>query len=313
MSVYRVDGLENTDQGDILSYLWLSSDLVGNIESPGYYFTNNSPEAVEAVDNLMLTQGWRRFQWSNIVNDKPAAFNFLPETYGHIITAKIINTTTSAPANGIITYLSVPGKRIQLFTAKSDSTGKLLFNSKDLYASEIIVQPDSLKDTTYRIDVLSPFSEQYSQTPLPEFKINPGMEAALEARNVEMQIQNIYAGDRTKQFVEPVTDSSGFYKKPDNSYLLDNYTRFTTMEEVLREYVTEVSVVKHRGKFHLRVASGGRFLEDPLILVDGTPVLDAGKLIAVDPLAIRKLEVIAGRVFLRPVYEHGRDCKRNQL
>ena len=131
------------------------------------------------------------------------------------------------------------------------------------------------------------------------------MQEAFETRNFEMQVQNIYAGDRTKQFVEPVTDSSGFYKKPHNSYLLDNYTRFTTMEEVLREYVTEVSVVKHRGKFHLRIASGGRFLEDPLILVDGTPVLDAGKLIAVDPLAIRKLEVIAGRYFYGPASMEG--------
>ncbi len=120
-----------------------------------------------------------------------------------------------------------------------------------------------------------------------------------------MQIQNIYAGDRTKQFKEPITDSSGFYKNPDNSYLLDNYTRFTTMEEVLREYVTEVSVVRHHGKYHLRVAGQGTFLEDPLILLDGIPVFDADKLIAIDPLAIRKLEVITNRYYYGPVSMEG--------
>ncbi len=143
MSVYRVDGLKNADQGDILSYLWLSSDLVGTVESPGYYFTNNTAESNEAADNLMLTQGWRRFEWSNILDNKPAVFSFLPEAYGHIVTAKIVNSDNNAPANGIVTYLSVPGRRVQLFTAKSDSTGRLLFDTKNLYADEIIVQPNA--------------------------------------------------------------------------------------------------------------------------------------------------------------------------
>ena len=304
MSVYRLDGLQNADQGDILSYLWLSSDLQGSIESPGYYFTNESG-ANEAVDNLMLTQGWRRFEWTNILNDKPAVFNFLPETYGHIITGKIVNIAANTPANGVITYLGVPGKRVQLFPAKSDSTGRLLFNTKDLYGGEIIVQPNTLLDSTYRIDILSPFSEQYSQTRLPAFTIKPDMPEAFEARNVEMQVQNIYAGDRTKQFDEPLTDSSGFYEKPVNSYLLDNYTRFTTMEEVLREYVSEVILQRRQGKFHIRLNGEQSFLDDPLVLIDGIPVFDADKLIAVDPLKIKKLEVVPQRYFYGPASMEG--------
>ena len=157
MSVYRVGDLPNADQGDILNYLWLSSDLVGRVESLEYYFTNNSAETSEAVDNLMLTQGWRRFEWSNILNNKTPAFNFLPETYGHIVTGKIVNATTNASASGVIAYLGVPGKRVQLFAAKSDSTGSLLFNTKDMYGQEIVVQPNSLADSTYRIDMQSPF------------------------------------------------------------------------------------------------------------------------------------------------------------
>ena len=305
MSVYRADGLQSTDQGDILSYLWLSSDLVGRVESPGYYFTNNTAESHEAADNLMLTQGWRRFEWSNVLNNKLPAFNFLPETYGHIVTGKMVTAATNVPAAGIIAYLGVPGRRVQLFPAKSDSTGLLLFNTKDMYGNEIVVQPNNLVDSTYRIDIQSPFSEQYSQTPVPLFAVKPQMQQAFEARNVEMQLQNIYAGDRIKQFAEPIADSSGFYKKPTNSYLLDNYTRFITMEEVLREYVTEVNVVRRKGKYHLRIMGETGFLEDPMILVDGTPVFDADKLIAIDPVAIRKLEVVIQRYDYGPVKMEG--------
>ena len=37
---------------------------------------------------------------------------------------------------------------------------------------------------------------------------------------------------------------------PYKTYLLDNYTRFTTMEEVMREYVLEVNVSKKGKTYH---------------------------------------------------------------
>jgi hypothetical protein len=77
------------------------------------------------------------------------------------------------------------------------------------------------------------------------------------------------------------------------------------MEEVLREYVEEVNVVKHQGKFHIKILSGAGFLDDPLVLIDGIPVFDADKLMAVDPLAIRKLEVIPHRYFYGPAKMEG--------
>jgi hypothetical protein len=188
---------------------------------------------------------------------------------------------------------------------KNDSTGRPLFNIKDLYAGEIIVQPNTLLDSTYGIDILSPFSEQYSQAPLPAFTIQPDMQEAFEARNVEMRVQNIYAVDRIKQFDEPLTDSSGFYKKPGNSYFLDNYTRFTTIEEVLREYVTEVSLVKNKGKFHIIVNGEQSFLNNPLVLIDRIPVFEADKLMAVDPLKIKRLEIVPQRYYFEPVKIEG--------
>ncbi|MEQ1796385.1 MAG: hypothetical protein ABL872_00465, partial [Lacibacter sp.] len=61
MAVYLTDSLQPKDEMDIGNYLWLTSDLTGTIESPQYYFSNNTPEVREAMDNLMLTHGWRRF------------------------------------------------------------------------------------------------------------------------------------------------------------------------------------------------------------------------------------------------------------
>jgi hypothetical protein len=306
MSVFRLDAFQTIPSNDILSYFWLSSDLQGNVESPGYYFSNDSPEVGEAADNLMLTQGWRRFEWKTILTNKPASFSFLPETYGHLITGKIVNATTNAPASGIIAYVGIPGKRVQLFVSKSDSSGNLLFNTKDFYGDEIVVQPNTQLDSIYRIDISDPFSEQYSKRPFPPIDIKPDMQEAIENQNLGMQVQNIYSGKRIRQFYEPVENASGFYNKPIKTYLLDDYTRFTTMEEVLREYVKEVNVVQRQKRFHIKVLGEQSILDgDPLVLIDGVPEFNMDKVMAIDPLLIKKLEVVPQTYFYGPSVQQG--------
>ena len=307
MSVYRLDAYQTLETGDITSYFWLSSDLRGSIESPEYYIRNNTAEANEAVDNLMLTQGWRRFQWSDVLQNKAGSFSFLPEYNGHLVVGKVINTITNAPAFDVIAYFAVPGKRVQLFASRSDTAGHVLFNTKDLYGpGEIVVQTDSHRDTTYHIDIQNPFSEQFSKLALPPFELTPDMQKPLELQNVAMQVQNIYAGSKTKQFYEPYIDSTGFYGKPDHVYRLDDYTRFTTMEEVLREYIREVNVFHPRNRFQIRVISDKGFLEgDPLVLLDGIPIFDMNKVLAIDPLKIKRLDVIKDRYFWGPADAEG--------
>ncbi len=307
MSVYRLDAYQAVEPGDIESYFWLGADLPGNIESPEYYLKNDGPEATEAVDNLMLTQGWRRFQWSEVLKNKPPAFSFLPEYDGHIVNGKVFNLATNMPANEIVTYFGIPGKRVQLFTSKSDSLGRVFFNTKDFYGpGEIVVQTNTERDSTYRIDILSPFSEQYSKSPLPSFSLNADMKKSLETQSLGMQVQNIYAGNKIKQFYDPGIDSSAFFGRPYKSYKLDDYTRFTTMEEVLREYIRELYVVRQQKRYHIKVIDEKGFLEgDPLVMLDGIPVFNIDKVIAVDPLKVKRLDVIRNRYFWGPADAEG--------
>ncbi|SDP99123.1 hypothetical protein SAMN05428975_4914 [Mucilaginibacter sp. OK268] len=307
LSIFRIDTLQHVDGDDIVNYLWLKSDLRGNIESPGYYFKNINAETDAALDNLMLSQGWRRFQWSNVLNNKPAVLNFLPEYNDHLITAKLVNAVTGHPAEDILVYLSVPGKRVQLYASKSDSLGRLVFNTKQLFGpGEIIAQTNSERDTSFRIDVLSPFSEQYTKYGLPSINITPAMQRALEEHSLGMQVQNIYAGNKMKQFYDPGVDSSGFFGKPNKTYLLDNYTRFTTMEEVLREYIREVNVVRSHKRYHIKVLSETGFLDgDPLVMLDDVPVFNIDKVIAIDPLKVKRLEVIRERYYYGPSVQEG--------
>ena len=308
LSVYKLDSLQHPDQEDIQNYLLLASDLKGNIESPGYYLKNTGTEVDAAIDNLMLTQGWRRFNWADVLQNKTPAFSFLPEYNGPIITGKLTAQQTNTPVKDIMTYLAIPGKRVQMYTSASDSLGRLLYNMKDFYGpGEIVVETNSRIDSTYHIDILSPFSEQYANISLPRLTLSPELQGVIEEKNLDVQVQNIYNGKKLRQFYEPDVDSTAFFGKPYKTYLLDNYTRFTTMEEVMREYVSEVNILLSKGHFRIKVLSDNAFLgeQQPMVLIDGIPFFDVDKLFAIDPLKVYKLEDMPFNYYWGPSFEPG--------
>jgi hypothetical protein len=59
-------------QENILSGLLLTSDLKGYIHHPAYYFSANNADSVQnALDLVMMTNGWRRFNWTEILKTAP--------------------------------------------------------------------------------------------------------------------------------------------------------------------------------------------------------------------------------------------------
>ena len=56
-------------QDHIFSWLLLSSELKGKIEEPQFYFKKNEPKASAALDLLMLTQGYRYFEFIESVTE----------------------------------------------------------------------------------------------------------------------------------------------------------------------------------------------------------------------------------------------------
>ncbi len=63
---------------NIVSHLLLSNDINGYIHNPGYYFNDKSPVKLKHLDLLMLTQGWRRFKWDEVLTQSttPLLFPF---------------------------------------------------------------------------------------------------------------------------------------------------------------------------------------------------------------------------------------------
>lgn len=66
VSITNMDAVEPdlSDESHIKTNLLLTSDLIGYIEKPNDYFLNNDAKTSEALDLLMLTQGWRKIDWT---------------------------------------------------------------------------------------------------------------------------------------------------------------------------------------------------------------------------------------------------------
>jgi hypothetical protein len=299
MTVVRLDSLQSTDAANINSFLLLTSDLNGFVEDPNYYFLHDDQETNTALDNLMLTNGWRRFRWEEVLKNTKPTFQFAPEYNGAIISGNVINAKTHFPGNDVDAYISAPGIITAFSPAVSDSEGHLAFELKNLYGpSQLVLQTI---DSIYKISISDPFSNSFAGNPYPAFSFNLSFADALRQQSINMQVQNIYSAKNIKQFISPVIDTTPFYIHADQKYLLDNYTRFTTMEEVLREYVILVNVRKKEGRFHLGAYDADfhrMFNDDPLVLLDGVPVLDLDKFMQVDPLKLNRLEVLDHRYFL---------------
>ncbi len=309
LAVYRIDSLTGVDDMDISSYCWLGSELNGPIESPGYYLTSNTPEAEAATDNLVLTQGWRRFRWNDVLQEQHPVFEFAPEYKGHIITGRVVNNADGQPARGVESFLSVAGTRTQFRGTTSNDSGLIRFEMDNFYGNdEIIVQTNGQENGARHVEIANPFSDRYSGNRLAALSLSEENAALLAGRYTAMQVQHAYGEKRLNQLLSPGIDTTPFYFKPDKAYLLDDYVRFTTVEEILREYVPEVNVRKRDGKFFLPVFDNIRkefFKVDPLILLDGVPVLDADKIMSYDPLKITKLEVMARMYFYGSMFFDG--------
>ena len=301
LTVFRMDSLEEMNGKSMFSWYYLSSELKGNIEKPDSYF-GTGPDTLEAVDDLMLTQGWRRFSWEKVFRTKTPGFTFLPEEEGPVLSAHAESRVTNQPAAGITFLLSFPGKEFQFSTASSDQNGHLLFTAPPFSGTTLgVIVPANSKDSDYRVDA----DPAYSEFPFPAALGMPALPrflaSTITARALSLQIENAYRMNEKKKWLPGAAiDSIHFYGMPDRSYQLAKYIRYPTMEEVMREFVEDVRVRREGKSFRFRVMNllFKTFLdEDPLILLDGVPVSDPGKIMQLDPMKINDIDVVSHRFF----------------
>lgn len=109
---------------NIMASLLLSNELKGEIPAKGIYFSEHK-HSKELLDLLMLTHGWRRFTWKNIMEDnqhKP------DNTVG---LSGVVTTRKGKPVkNGEVTLVNM--NKFSAATTKTDNLGRFEFNNSEI-------------------------------------------------------------------------------------------------------------------------------------------------------------------------------------
>ena len=122
------------NEESIYSQLLMSSDLKGHVYNPAYYFSSDADSVKQHLDLVMMTNGWRRFKWDDVLAGNWPVIKNIPENYLSI--------------NGKILGLS----RALLYQKELTGILKTKNGGTNIFSMPVSAQGDFLQDGLYFFD-----------------------------------------------------------------------------------------------------------------------------------------------------------------
>jgi hypothetical protein len=211
--------------------------------------------------------------------------------------------------------MSAKGNEDDLYVGRLDSLGCVTYytsnmsGDKDLMIEVVdnVAVAARMKEgdagnMRYKVEVVEDLYTHKVEE-IPVLKISPQMRKALDARGMRMQISRRFAADSLLNLM-PMRTASYLGAALPLKYNLDDYTRFPTVEDVVREYVTYLRIRTMDGVRGFKVVNtdGNDFSwaakGQALALLDGVPVRDHNRIINMDPLLIKEIQVYPRQIVL---------------
>jgi TonB-dependent SusC/RagA subfamily outer membrane receptor len=133
------------------NYLQLVSDVDVRVQHPGQYDQLDAASMILA-DKLMLTRGWRRFDWQKVMASDGPVLTY-PLEQGLTIGGTVMNKQNKRVATGQNVILALIGDVKEFYDTETDEVGKFTFKNL-LYpdSTDVLVQTlDSRKKRHYDI------------------------------------------------------------------------------------------------------------------------------------------------------------------
>jgi hypothetical protein len=321
----------NNFKSSLLTESLLRPALKGDIENPGYYFEKNNTEHLFALDNLMLTQGWRKYEWP-VITQKGNKQNKYPFETAFSIDGSVKNwIKNKVEVKSQVTIISPQNKIVIL--APVDSAGE--FHIRNLY----------FKDSTYVIASASNKNgvlwNRSMQMNIPVVSLPAPDFTQFIAPPIKKEVIDDFIPKMTKGVIrlgEVVIN--GQKKNPFNNEMYiglmsrqfevtkDNYKIYADVEHILMAYFNVrigINPLTHekvfdmgRGdlQFNLGSKYGDKNLQPgatdqpvpkpPVLLVDGMQVSDIDELLSIPMNTIESIAVDkSGTNFVRGGEDNG--------
>lgn len=232
---------------------------------------------------------------------KPGAdfiYRAVPEYEGEIINGRVVGISPSQADSlvGYSAFASAPGDLSGLYSAPIRKDGTMSFFTNNIYGDvELVCEIENIGCMSPgHIELDSPFVEA-SPGAISPLKLSSDMGPLISARGAASKIEATFDAD-TLYEVLPIRRNP-LFNGEGKTYMLDDYTRFPTMEEVITEYVNEMRVRTWDRQAHVELLlkdyyDAARFSGDrSLMLMDGVPVFNHEKVISFDPLLVKSVTV----------------------
>ena len=126
VAVTEFDG-DNKKQDNIVSRFLLTDDIKGYVHEPAYYFENIDMEHQQNLDLVMLTNGWRRYSWTEIFLNRYPSMAFKDPKYITALGKAFDPSTGKSLINSELSIIvKTKDKKNDLLLAETDSVGNII-------------------------------------------------------------------------------------------------------------------------------------------------------------------------------------------
>ena len=286
VSVLPGETVLNHFSNSLLAESILRPSLKGPIENPNGYFEKNDINHLIAIDNLLLTQGWRKYDWPTILKDTTDKFTH-PFEAAFTIEGSVKNWIKNKPElKSNITLIS-PLNKLFLLTPV-DSAGKFKFDRVYLNDSTwIIASASNNKGKNWNRVLQMKIPESFPEAP----DILPVATFTKKTKDVMDSIPRLTKGNILLPEMVVKADKKNPFA--DNIYvgLMDrtleltkeNYNQFHNLEMLLLIQFNIRTEMTQNGEYQFNMGRGMTSLTgnggEPRMMIDGMRVYDAQEIL----------------------------------
>ena len=215
---------------DIFSNVLLTSDIKGYVHNPGYYFASEADSVARHLDLVMMTNGWRRFKWEDVLAGNWPKIKRLPEQY-LTVNGKINGLTRAQLVQQDISGILEIDKKQQFISIPVDLQGN--FKVADLLfydTAKLYYQLNKDKDKVLTSRASFDIKNNLLKTAVPFdrdstvfFRLSlPGEKSLLQNKELTTRFLEAIAARRKVQTLEKVTITAKVKSKKE--LMDDQYT-----------------------------------------------------------------------------------------
>ncbi len=280
----------------IASWFLLESDVRGYVEEPSCYFEVSNKKRFQDLDLLLLTQGWRDFQW------KYDPKNTFKHEIGFSVSGRARRFVIDKPLKGArINAAIISDKKSWILRTLPDSLGYFRLNGFDITGKARLIVTVSDKINVFRgqinIDsvVYRPANVDLTQTEpvvllnkkYSELKQEAAIKASVRKKyklTDTINIDEVVVTGRRREQAEEVLSSRSHYIRPDHELIIT--PQLETRMNIFQAMDGRIPGVEVSGE---SITVRG---QTPLILMDGIPVFDNSEVSAISPSMVDRVDVL---------------------